>query len=251
MHTVANIQKKLKLFDAFARKHATSDNAIQAYKKYWKTLFSLEMDTTSAKGFVEHYRNMVKRTITRRRNKKGGSLQGAPLDYTMTPGINSNVYGRFPVEVDTDPASIRDMDVYFNSAILKGCNQEVHAFPTVPEGMGSNKVGGGRRSRRHHGRTRRLHKRRGTHRRNHRGGNMMQSLLYHPYISSNPPNMIQQATAQWSGATEPVPFSGKPENHAWNYASSGIRNIIDPGIITPISSDLTKLASPPPWQTTQ
>jgi len=78
---------------------------------------------------------------------------------------------------------------------------------------------------------------------------LAESLMTHPYISSAPPNMIQQVAASMSGATSPVPFPGNPVNQQWQYVSNGTAGLMDPGVVTPIGSDFSKLASPAPWQT--
>ena len=90
---------------------------------------------------------------------------------------------------------------------------------------------------------------RGIHRGIHRGGNLLTSLTTHPYLSSSPPNTIQNASVSWAGAQQPP--SGNPVVPAWGYATNGSDRLINPGLITQIGSDMTKLASPSPWQTTQ
>ena len=150
MPSIADVQRKLKSFDTFARH--TDD--ISALKRKWHSLFRTDLTDLSAKSFVTHYREMrskntrskhAKKSLRRSRARKQRGGVGAPLDYVMTPGANVPVYGRFPVEVDTDPGSIKDLDVYFQNALTFGCGKEAGYWPQVPANMGSNQVGGRRR----------------------------------------------------------------------------------------------------------
>jgi hypothetical protein len=144
----------------------------------------------------------------------------------MTPGSTVNVYGRFPTEIATDPQSIQDLDVFYRSALSRGCGTE-NSGRVVPEDMGSNKVGGKRKSRR-----------------GYRGGaasgpnsldsimtsiqDMGSSLGNRPYLSTTPPNAIQSTGASWFGSTEPVPFPGSPVEQAWSYKTEQALTGLDP-----------------------
>ncbi len=189
-------------------------------------------------------RRQQRKTIRKRDRKqtrKGGALTGAPLDYTMGPGANVAVYGRFPTEIATAPGGIQNLDVFYNSALSRGCGVE-NSSRYVPVDMGSNKVGG-KRTRRGVGRR---------SRKAMRGGNLLSSLAIRnpPYLAAPYPGPIQSVSQSWAGATSPVPVPATPVYQTWNFKSSGTDGAINPGIITSISKDLTQLASPPPWQTT-
>ena len=277
MPSIAQIQSQLKKFDTAARKASGNKDTEAAMKHAWKRIFSTELEDASAKSFLRYYRDMRSRSKTLR---GGASLTPAPLSYQMTPGANVQVYGNFPVEAGMDPASIRNLDVYFQDSLTKGCGIE-NSSRQVPATMGSNKVGGSRRSSRktrktlrkrkesrahrsrahrsraHRSRTHRSRAHRSrTHRSRahrsrrsvHRGGNLLTSLATHPYLSTSPSNTIQNASVSWAGS--PQPPSGNPVVPAWGYATNGSERLINPGLITPIGSDMTKLASPAPWQTT-
>lgn len=261
MPSIAAIQRDLKDFNQFARTHSNHGDAL---KKKWHSLFDTELSDTSAKSFADYYRDMRSKS-RRMRGGAANNLTHAALNYSMTPGAPVQVYGNFPVGVDTDPASIRDLDVYYNDSLTKGCGTE-DSSRFVPADMGTNKVGGagrsGSRSRKSYKKHRtsgrksykkqRKDSRKGRntlHRRRHRGGNLGETLMNHPYISSPPPNMIQSISALWSGSTSPVPAPSSPASHTWQYASNGLGGLINPGAITPIGSEFSKLASPPPWQT--
>lgn len=244
MKTVAQIQRRMSAFDTFARAHHDT-NDIQ---KKWEDLFGSTIDSKTATSFTQYYRKMKNRTSSKK--QRGGM---APLSYTMTPGANVSVYGRFPVEVGTDPASIRDLDVYFHDALTKDCGNpaQAAAFPHPSSGMGSNQFGG-RKSRKVNRRRRTQRKMNRKNRksmRRHRGGNLGTSLAMHPFISTPPPNMIQTGLHGWSGSTAPLPFPGSPAQHQWQYVSNGTAGIINPGVVTPIGTDFAKLAGIDPYQT--
>lgn len=250
MPSIAQIQSQLKKFDTAARKASENKDTEAALKHAWKRIFSAELEDGSAKSFARYYREMRSRS----RTVRGGALfTPAPLNYQITPGSHVQTYGHFPVEAGMDPASIRNLDVYFQDSLVKGCGIE-NSSRHVPLTMGSNKVGGSRRSRNNAKGRKTLRKRsKGRRQRSrrhmHRGGNLMTSLATHPYISTAPPNMIQNAAVSWAGAQQPP--SGNPAVSAWGYATNGSERLIHPGLITPIGSDMTKLATPTPWQTTQ
>jgi len=272
MPSIAKIQKDLSTFDTYARKHMDNVSALQAK---WKALFDIPLTSESAKSFSTYYKTMVSKKNTRKnrsnRSQRGGDLAGAPLTYTMTPGANVQVYGRFPVEADTDPSTIRDLDVYFQDSLTKGCGTENSSL-SVPVEMGSNQVGGKNRKANRKSRVNRKNarktlrknsrkasctasrKNRKTYRRNrsnrsHRGGDLMTSLVYHPYLSSNPQNMIQNSVLSAQGTHPPTPVSGNPTVQTWEYNSRGTAGVINPGLVTPIGNDFQRLASPAPWQT--
>jgi len=142
MATIAKIQMKMKEFDTFARNTVHTKSPEDALQAKWKELFGIDLANNSAKSFTNYYRSMSSR-------QSGGAfsqLTPAALEYTMSPGLNPGAYGRFPVAIDTDVQSIRDLDVYFQNSLTSRCGAENSSL-TIPEGMGSNLVGGARSSR--------------------------------------------------------------------------------------------------------
>jgi hypothetical protein len=256
--TIAKIQKQLKDFDRFARQSVQRNDPVASLQSKWEALFDKSMSAQSAKSFAHYYKKMAsnkkrggRRSLSQMRKTRksqkmrktlrmrGGAasvLSPATLDYQMVPGANIQMYGRFPVEADTDPATIRDMDVYFNSGMSRTCGTE-NSARQVPADMGSNKVGGTRKRR---------------HRRSmkHTGGSLMESLQVHPYVSTAPPNLFQTAANAWSGNPASVPAPASPVQYTWTPSSHGTAGIIDPTGVTNIGSDFSKFASPPAWQTT-
>ena len=248
MTSIAAIHEGLKAFDSAARKSSSPDDISAA----WSNIFKQSMDAESAKSFSQYYREMrsntqrggsKKRKTTRKgtRRMKGGSLAGAPVNYSgMTPGLPVQTYGSFPVEVDTDPSSIKDLDVYFHDSLPLS---KAGYWPTVPAGMGDNTVPqkGGKRNRKTQRR-----------RRGQRGGDLLATLNMRtiPFNATPYPNPIQSTASSWSGATTPIPAPASPVQQTWSLAGLPGQGI-NPRDVTDISSDFSKLASPAPWQSTQ
>jgi hypothetical protein len=179
-----------------------------------------------------HDRRMPKRSMTKKRSSlRGGAayeLAGAPLDYAMTPGsaFTTNpavaVYDRFPIDPTVNPQVVSDLDVFFGSALTRGCGVENSSLQ-VPADMGSNQVGG---------------KRRKTHHRKYRGGNassmaepkfldtigngmgdLATTIGFHPYMNSSIPSTPHSLTSQWQGKMDTIPASSDPTDHTWTYAT--------------------------------
>jgi len=258
MRSIQQLQGKLKEFHAYAQKGAEE----AGLQRKWKELFETPLTNLSAKSFVQYYKDMRSPKNTKN-NKKGGKrtrkqqkqqkqpsrqqrggaatiLSPAGLNYQLVPGANVMTYGRFPIEAGTDASSIRDMDVYFNSGMSRGCGIE-NSSRQVPASMGSNKVGGRRN------RTRKQ-TRKQAQKQAQAGGNLLESLASHPYLSGAPPNAVQVAANMWSGNTQTIPAPASPAVATWSYIGRGPSGLVDPGLITPIASDFSKLASPPAWQ---
>jgi hypothetical protein len=250
MPSIKQIQGELAKFDHAARSTETPD----AFKALWKRIFNKELSDAAAKSFTQYYKEMRSKSGARkhrktqsggrrRRTQRGGaafSLPSTPVNYGGTvPGLLQNTYGQFPVEVDTDPASIRDLDVYFHDSLPLS---RPGYWPTVPADMGSNKVGGSRRRRGH--RSRRV-------RRKQSGGNLLDSLAMRPfpYIAGTPPGPIQSVYNSYSGGTSPVPSPSSPVNHTWSLQGQQGAPI-NPGQITNISDSFSRATTPPLWSST-
>jgi hypothetical protein len=246
--TIASIRKKLQEFN----KTGSSDPA--ALQSAWSKIFKTDLSNNSANAFADYYRNMRSHT---KKQRGGSALNPAPLSYETVPGANVAVYGRFPVEAGTDMPSITNMDVYFQNSLTSGCGTQDSSL-SVPVDMGSNKVGGrrGRTGRSKRSVQRKTYRKRNTRKSNtmrrrrgdrKHGGSLLESIGMRPYMSTAPPNTVQLTSNNWAGMAAPV--SGRPEIPAWNYRSSGLDGLINPGLVSHIDSDFNKLASPAPWQT--
>jgi hypothetical protein len=94
--------------------------------------------------------------------------------------------------------------------------------------MGSNKVGGGRRTRKH------------------RGGDFMAALGTRAYIANNPATSLQQGSEYLLGRG-PSPFDvAEPSHGAYRLVSDG-KLPINPSGISVVDKDITQMANPSPY----
>lgn len=216
---MANLQDKIK-------KYVTQNNVSlselgKKISRQWAAVFNKSLSTSQAKSMAKHYMNMFGKS------KRGGSLAGAPLDYTMGPGMpGATTYGVFPTEVGADPKATQHLDVYYNSGMGRSCGTE-NTTAIVPKDMGSNLVAkGGRRTKR-------------------RGGNFLSSLNVRSYTSSNPATSGQILGEAWAGKPTNPHNNPRPEFQAWQTVSNGKVNAYPSA--TRIMSDMTQIASPSPY----
>ncbi len=179
-----------------------------------------------------HDRRMPKRQhMTRKRGGASYELTGAPLDYAMVPGsaFTTNpavaVYDRFPIDPTVNPQVVSDLDVFFGSALTRGCGIENTSLQ-VPADMGSNQVGGKRKNKRN---SRKI-----------RGGytsmvssvkDFGDSLAYHPYMNSSVPSMPHSLNHQWQGKLDTIPASSDPTDHTWSYATEMAKQPVNPSAL--------------------
>jgi hypothetical protein len=229
---IADLRNDLFNFTKNAKEAVQSSSndteALKQIQQLWKKQFHGFLDATSAKGFVAHFKQEKKGT-RKNRKQKGGT---APIAYQMGPGVPSaTTYGHFTTDVSTDKPSQHDLDVYFNSGMSRTAGTETWRFPTVPAGMGSNKVGGGRRS------TRRNRKQKG-------GGSLLQTIGQIPFQASVPPSLIQTTYGAYAG--HPSAPSSDPTAATWSLIHP--KSVIDPANVTKIGSDINQLVTPTPWK---
>jgi len=227
--TIQELRQDLAAFtketQAAVRKSSNDIDALKAVQTSWKKHFHGRLDTESAKGFVNHFRQSKSKKT--RRNQRGGM---APIAYQMGPGVPSAMTnGTFTTDVSTDKASQHDLDVYFNSGMSRTAGTETWRFPTVPAGMGSNKVGGGRKTRRR--------KQRG-------GASLLETIGQLPFQAAVPPTMLQTAYSAYSG--QPSAPSSDPTSPSWTVPP--VKSIIDPNVVTRIGSNINQLVTPVPWK---
>ena len=179
-----------------------------------------------------HDRRMPKRQrMTRKRGGASYELAGAPLDYAMVPGGSATafttnpavaVYDRFPIDPTVNPQVVSDLDVFFGSALTRGCGVENTSLQ-VPADMGSNQVGGKRKNKRN---SRKI-----------RGGytdilsnvkDFGDSMAYHPYMNSSVPTLPHSLNHQWQGKLDTIPASSDPTDHTWSYATEMAKQPVNP-----------------------
>jgi hypothetical protein len=88
-------------------------------------LFHMPVSGVAVKALVAHYRAIHGSKRLTRKNKGKGQRGGmAPLDYMMGPGLSSQSYGRFPVEMGTTPNVLNGLDLgrFYESTAGRSCN---------------------------------------------------------------------------------------------------------------------------------
>jgi hypothetical protein len=235
---ISDLRKDLAAFTKGAKEAVRGKNeeeAVRSIRSTWKRLFHGTLDSESAKGFVKHFRSDRSSTRKQRKGSEASLVKQrggmAPIAYQMGPGIPSaTTNGHYPTDASTDAESKHNMDVYFNSGMSRTAGTESWRFPTVPAEMGSNKVGGRRR-------TRRSRKQKG-------GGSLLETIGHVPFLPGAPLTSVQTGYAAYSG--QPPAPSSDPTSTAWSY--SNIKSVIDPSSITRIDKDINQLVTPTPWK---
>ena len=111
-----------------------SDGAVaDCIRKAWEDQFHTGLSTPAVKGLTSHYRAVVRARRTRKARGQVGGM--APLDYTLGQGITAPVYGRFPVEMGTQPDVVRSLDRFYENPISRGCDS-TGGFPAPQQGGG-------------------------------------------------------------------------------------------------------------------
>ena len=178
----------------------TRDQAARrrAFQKEWLKVFKRPVDNKAADAYLLFEAKKGKKGT---RKQKGGSspLGGAPLDYTMGPGLTQTQgqYGSFPAYVDSGFDSYATK--FNQDSITAQCGQ-VDTTPKLPANMGSNQVSqkGGKRSRK-------LRKQMGGFPTLAEFGS---ALSFRPLLATNPTTALYDA--QMSSKGLPLPASPSP-----------------------------------------
>ena len=116
-------------FDLIEKKVAgisqgTMAEKVKEFQKHWKSVFGRDVSKPAAEAYLA-----VKKKGTRKM-RGGALLAGAPLDFQTRPGSDSG--GVYPAYVTSGLTDINN----------PGCGIKDSGV-LLPEGLGSNKVGGG------------------------------------------------------------------------------------------------------------
>lgn len=116
---------------------------IKKFQAIWRDLFHRPVDAIAAEAYLrvmdKGTRSLNGHTAKSKKGQKGGSaLSGAPLDFQTRPGIDG-VHGSFPQYLT---GGLSFYNTINQEGMFKGCGIE-DITPAVPYDMGSNKVGGG------------------------------------------------------------------------------------------------------------
>lgn len=166
----------------------------RAFQKEWLRVFKRPVDDKAADAYLMFE---SKRSGSRKHRQNGGAaLAGAPLDYTVRPGlVQEGPYAAFPAYLD------KGLDAYatkFNQDSISSQCGHVDTTPKISADMGSNEVSqkGGRRNR-----SRRMRKQ--------MGGfptisEFATALSFRPLLASNPTTAMFDAQMAFKG-TQPPP----------------------------------------------
>jgi hypothetical protein len=186
----------------------------KAFQDEWMKTFHRSVNDKAADAYIQFESTKAKKGKKTRRHQKGGAaLSGAPLDYSTRPGIYVNsqaipgnpgsssygVYGQFP---DYISGGFTTMGNATNKmAIQEGCNSAAEAakFQAPYTGFGAASLAqkGGKSRKGSKGR-------KGT--RKHKGGafpsisEFASAASFRPMTSSNPPGMIYSNIMDFKGS---------------------------------------------------
>jgi hypothetical protein len=203
--TIPELRRSFEHIETFVHQHKRSKDLVKMLQEEWLKVFKKKLDKESASAFVNH---TVKESGM---IGGGGQLTGAPLDYTMrpglyiSPGIDQGSYARVPNYVSSgfwnpEPGQSYDRVI----------GQTVYPDRT-PAGLGDNtviglKIGGGGNSS-----SRKTKK----NKRKQSGGDPLRTLgtalnqfLFRPIDSTSPPSVAQDVlTASKGESLGPSPLS--------------------------------------------
>lgn len=205
IQTIPELRRSFEHIEKFVNEKIRADvpkeKLVKELRKEWFHVFVKELNKKSAEAFVdqrlEHCKSSRRHTL---RKKGGGALAGAPVNYSLRPGmylapesIPSNGSSITSFSDGHYPLSGGESSVYGNLVkyVDKGFwNPQPgqsydpvpgqSPWPNVPTDMGSNKVsmkGGNRRS---------LRKKGGS-----TAGALLSQAFRHPILSSSPPSFLQ------------------------------------------------------------
>jgi hypothetical protein len=257
---------------AIKKEHKNLEDVTEHIITRWEELFEHPIEYSAAEELGKEY--MAKHGI--KIKQRGGA---APINYTMQPGtISSDVYGENYTQMGQDATILKNMDIYYNSAINRGCGYEDSLWPKLPTNMGMNQypvsIGGslekpkqgnnrmkannkmakthkkGRKSLKRNKRTLRKQKtnRKSTRnvrksRRRQRGGSAWDTLSAGRFWNATiPANPIQRIGSELQN--QPFPYDASPNYATWSYKTHGDPVLVDPRAVTRIDTSLNNFARP-------
>jgi hypothetical protein len=152
--TIPELRRAFEHIESFVEihSHKPKETLVKEFRQEWERTFKKEVDTVSAKAYVEHVLEQVKHKKPHERRHSGGAmpLAGAPLAYDATrpglyvsAGVNQGSYAVVPSYVQSGfnvaiPEIAKQMDPVAGQTV----------YPTrTPAGLGDNSVmfGGGKK----------------------------------------------------------------------------------------------------------
>lgn len=203
--TIPQLRKTFDHIEEFTMNLLVSEKDVKkrrkAFQNEWMKVFHREVDDKAADAYLEFESKKVKK-MGKTRKQKGGTLSGAPLDYSTRPGIYG-VYGTFPEYISAGFSTFGDATN--KMAIQEGCNSAAEAakFQAPYTGFGAASLAQkGGKSHKGSKKTRKIRKQKG----GVSWGDFASALSFRPLTASAPPGQIYSAMMDFKGA-QPYPSS--------------------------------------------
>lgn len=121
-------------------KTGSKESQVKEFQRLWRSLFGRPVRPAAAEAYLTMKRSgPVAGPRGKTRKMRGGAaLAGAPLDYSLRPGIDG-AHGSFPTYQAQGLS-------FYNTVNQEGMFQDCGVkdiTPKIPADLGSNKVGGG------------------------------------------------------------------------------------------------------------
>jgi hypothetical protein len=110
---------------------------VKKFQEVWRKIFGRPVEAVAAEAYLRVKSKGHKSGKTRKVQKGGAALAGAPLDFQTRPGVDG-VYGSFPQYLTSGLSFYNTIN---QDQLNKGVGLSMFD-PAVPSDMGSNQVGG-------------------------------------------------------------------------------------------------------------
>ena len=117
----------------------SSAEQVKKFQKLWKSIFHRPVSSEAAEAYLKMKRISKEGRPSTRKNKKqkgGSALSGAPLDYTLRPGVDAPGYGNF---VEYQTAGLKAYDSFNQDGLAQDCGK----VDITPDLYGSSAQRGG------------------------------------------------------------------------------------------------------------
>lgn len=158
------------------RSDADKQAKVRRFQEAWRRIFGRAVDAAAAEAYLAVKARTLPRAApgqrgkSRKAQKGGAALAGAPLDFQTRPGVDGS-YGNFLPYV---ARGFGFYDTVNQQGLTQGCGTE-NITPKVPVDIGSNKVGGGMLS------------------------DALSAITSRPVQASSPPSIANDIQTAWQG----------------------------------------------------
>jgi hypothetical protein len=182
--SIPELRKAMQHITDYGNSLKKDKDAVKKFQREWQSTFKKPLSDKVAKEYLSHVASL-KKTKGTRKQRGGSPLAAAPLSYRMEPGT-LQPFGAYPNYISKG---------FFTpmSDNIANCGK-VDSTVLVPKGMGSNLVGGKRRSK-----TRKSGKRKQGGGILDAGINMFQSIGMRPFLAQNPTTLQHDQMMQFKG----------------------------------------------------